>query len=371
MVRDRSVLTSGEVFWRDHQLFLQQRGYLLRPRYSPTWIPSWLANGTDQFLAEDGLRNHKWNILDAVRIVDNLKVTLKLVPTDTEEIPIARFLSSGDLREDPRNSAVPIMDVLPLPDTDGLAILVMPFLRDFFDPPFRYRIEFIELIRRLLQGLEFMHENNVAHRDACWFNIMMDATNLIPRGFHHVDTHSHDGNRYSKFTYKTRISVAPVQYYFIDFGLSSRFSSFEGRRLVIGTVGQNYFVPEFSSPVPYDPFPIDIYQVGGVIMNLVEIYYGLNIFRPLAMAMMQKDPALRPDASASLFQFENIVSKMSKRKLKGRVYLLTRSFRGSILQAMENRISTILVCPCMPHLYNVSNICDFIQGQNHENTSVA
>jgi hypothetical protein len=63
------------------------------------------------------------------------------------------------------------------------------------------------------------------------------------------------------------------------------------------------------------------------------------------MAMMQKDPALRPDASTSLLQFENMVSKMSQRKLKGRVYWLKRSFRGNILQAIEDRISTILVCP--------------------------
>jgi hypothetical protein len=100
---------------------------------------------------------------------------------------------------------------------------------------------------------------------------MMDATNLIPQGFHHADKRSHDGNPYSEFSYKTRMSVAPVPYYFIDFGLSSRFSSFEDRRLVVGKVGQNYFVPEFSSTVPYDPFPVDIYQVGGVIMNMVEV----------------------------------------------------------------------------------------------------
>ncbi|KAF8520911.1 hypothetical protein BU17DRAFT_46124, partial [Hysterangium stoloniferum] len=164
----------------------------------------------------------------------------------------------------------------------------------------------------------------VIHRDACWLNIMMDATNLIPQGFHHADTRSHDGNRYSEFNYKTRTSVAPVQYYFIDFGLSSRFSNFEDRRLVVGTGGQGRSVPELSSTVPYDPFSVDIYQVGGVIMELVEIYYGLKVFRPLVMAMIQKDPALRPAASTSLLQFEYIVSKMSKRKLNGRVYWLKR-----------------------------------------------
>lgn len=38
-------LTSGEIWWRDHQVWLQERGYMLRPRYRPDWVPSWHKDG--------------------------------------------------------------------------------------------------------------------------------------------------------------------------------------------------------------------------------------------------------------------------------------------------------------------------------------
>ncbi len=34
-------LTSYEIFWRDTYHFLCERGYKLRPRYHPDWVPSW------------------------------------------------------------------------------------------------------------------------------------------------------------------------------------------------------------------------------------------------------------------------------------------------------------------------------------------
>lgn len=34
-------LNDDEIWWRDHQVWLQERGYMLRPRYRPDWVPSW------------------------------------------------------------------------------------------------------------------------------------------------------------------------------------------------------------------------------------------------------------------------------------------------------------------------------------------
>lgn len=42
--RRDSELPSPEVWWRDHQEWLVERGYMLRPRYRPGWIPSWKAH---------------------------------------------------------------------------------------------------------------------------------------------------------------------------------------------------------------------------------------------------------------------------------------------------------------------------------------
>ena len=99
------------------------------------------------------------------------------------EEDIARYLSSDPLSKDSRNHCVPLLDVLHLPLKDGdedLPVLVMPFLRPFDSPIFDTFGEAIECIRQLFevkshtlrqtphahlpQGLQFLHENRVAHR---------------------------------------------------------------------------------------------------------------------------------------------------------------------------------------------------------------
>ena len=49
-------LLSSEFFWRDHQVWLQNAGYMLRPRYRPGWVSS-AGNDPDLFdIHEDSLR---------------------------------------------------------------------------------------------------------------------------------------------------------------------------------------------------------------------------------------------------------------------------------------------------------------------------
>ena len=50
---DRAKLNESEVFWRDHQKWLQTCGYMLRPRYMPDWKASWLTNPESEWKAED------------------------------------------------------------------------------------------------------------------------------------------------------------------------------------------------------------------------------------------------------------------------------------------------------------------------------
>ena len=42
-----------EIAWRDRQVFLQSRGYMLRPRLRPGWEPSWRTTGKSIFRSED------------------------------------------------------------------------------------------------------------------------------------------------------------------------------------------------------------------------------------------------------------------------------------------------------------------------------
>ena len=56
--------------------------------------------------------------------------------------------------------------------------------------------------------------------------------------------------------------VWPLPYYFIDFGLSCAFDSYEKRHKVYGVCGQHRDVPELSEEVAYDPFKVDMRQLG-------------------------------------------------------------------------------------------------------------
>lgn len=48
-------LNDDEIWWRDHQVWLQERGYMLRPRYRPDWVPSWHKDKGKFFnVCEDG-----------------------------------------------------------------------------------------------------------------------------------------------------------------------------------------------------------------------------------------------------------------------------------------------------------------------------
>ena len=45
----------SELFWVQHQQWLQQQGYVLRPRFHLDWVPSWLGTDTYARDAEDGV----------------------------------------------------------------------------------------------------------------------------------------------------------------------------------------------------------------------------------------------------------------------------------------------------------------------------
>ena len=48
------TLFRNEEWWRDQYYDIYNSGFALRPRYHPTWEPSWVATGKDVFSVEDG-----------------------------------------------------------------------------------------------------------------------------------------------------------------------------------------------------------------------------------------------------------------------------------------------------------------------------
>ncbi|PSR73557.1 hypothetical protein PHLCEN_2v10476 [Hermanssonia centrifuga] len=265
----QAELNEYEVPWRDRQVFLASQGYMLRPRYRPGWVPSWQ---TDTSKYPEEFEDYwelppRQHLIDATRISDGQLVYMKRVRSGDAESTIARMLSSGRLSEDPRNHCVPILDYILDKDDPSIAYMVMPYLRLTDSPPFETVNDIIDFGSQIFEGLVFIHEHQVAHRDCSEKNIMMDATSLFPKGHHPVRA----GFLPDACTPAPQLSRAHgrIKYYYVDFGISVRLAT-DSPRLVTGGYGRDQDVPELSFHVPYDPFKVDIFILGNMFRR--EIY---------------------------------------------------------------------------------------------------
>lgn len=64
------------------------------------------------------------------------QVLIKKIKTGSDELRIGLYLSSSELREDPRNHCVPILDYFEDEEDETISFMVMPLLRHFDNPKF-------------------------------------------------------------------------------------------------------------------------------------------------------------------------------------------------------------------------------------------
>lgn len=163
-------LTPREVFWRDLYDDLLERGYRLRPRYKPGWTPPWIGTDIYPIKCEDsltiGVRAHAVHtcdaclslqfpgVIDARRESDNTLVAIKWCPRDEDlksELDVSRFLSSEQLRSDPRNHCNPLLDSFPHPGNLDGVFLVSPWLHLLYALPLETVSELVDF---MLQAFE-------------------------------------------------------------------------------------------------------------------------------------------------------------------------------------------------------------------------
>ncbi|KAJ7666678.1 kinase-like domain-containing protein [Mycena polygramma] len=322
----RQLLSEEEQFWLDNQPFLLSRGYQLRPRYRPDWVPSWPMdpNGTWGFY-EDGIRLLCKSAIDATRIHDDRKVVLKRVATDGEEISIIKYLDSSSMRSDPRNHTIPLLEEFHMPGSPW-SFLVMPYGREFDYPPFHCRKEFLEAMTQFLEGLQFMHDHNIAHFDIAPQNMMMDESRVIPKGSHFAEPRSHTGF-YGLFSWNNRCTVGPSSYFYIDFGLSLYYPNGKDTALHLGTLRTFRTIPELSQTVPYNPFKVDIFQLGLTIRKLIDAcsisfhaYPDLEDFRSVASSMTATNPDDRLTPADALLSLQQIAATLPSSKLSEQIW---------------------------------------------------
>ncbi|KAJ6538800.1 hypothetical protein DFH09DRAFT_1090240 [Mycena vulgaris] len=97
----------------DPQPWLEEYGYMLRPRFRPGWVGSWKKEGAKIFiLQEDGFGLIYDQLIDAVRIKDGTLVALEKIEeiAHPDEVDISTFLFSEPLANDPKNHCVPLLE---------------------------------------------------------------------------------------------------------------------------------------------------------------------------------------------------------------------------------------------------------------------
>jgi len=286
---------------------------------------------------EDGLPSSAVQLIDATRASDGKLVGLKQVSKSLhpKEKEIGLFFSSELLSSDPENHCVPIYDVLQVPDDDDYIVIVMPFLRKYDSPNFKTIGEVVDFFSQALKGMRFMHKHHVAHRDANRANLMLDATPMYPRGFHPHVTHQHrspDFKGRAKYYPRTQ---RPPKYYWIDFGISSRYDSSASPPQEYRIWGGDHSVPEFQdNEGPHDPFATDVYYVGNLIrVHFVELLHGFKFMESLVADMTQDDPTKRPGMDVVVRRFEKICQSLSNWKLRSRVF---KKKESSIIKLYRN-----------------------------------
>ncbi|KAF5320995.1 hypothetical protein D9619_000741 [Psilocybe cf. subviscida] len=265
-------LTPSERLWRDRYAYFGQLGYQLRPRYRPDWSPNWTGSGRHFQHGEDHIMQI---VLDATRAKDGMVVCIKMIqdPRKVQQIRILQWFST---RTETRNHVVTYLDTFPDNYMHNSHYLVTPVLRRFDDPEFGAVSEIVDFITQILEGMAFLHENNIAHHNLTAEHIMMEAKPILPTGWHFVSPFCEpDGiNRVKPLARRDH----PVRYVFIGFGTCYHIP-LNQRNLVHGIGGNDDEVPELRHHRPYDPFKLDIYTLGNKFEGLDFLYDLIGYMR--------------------------------------------------------------------------------------------
>ncbi|KAF8548790.1 hypothetical protein OG21DRAFT_1470824 [Imleria badia] len=336
-------LYKEEIFWRDRYHFFRNKGYILRPRYHPEWQASWRFEANPiHALFEDSIIQwaKRLSLLDATVEGENKKdVFIKRVDSTTHpnEVGIASRLGSLESCKEKTNHCVPILAVFPDGRDPRYQYIVMPVLRPFNQLNFTSFGEVVDFVNQTLEGLLYMHDQSVAHRDCAAENILMDGSNLYKDGWHPMNPwQARDGG--DLIPSRKRCEVE-IKYYFIDFGLSTEFASWEHKRLVAGQKGR-IEAPEQNSGLPYDPFKLDVYYLGQVYqMKIVDEFQGLEALGDLARLMTKSNPRDRPSTKEALLIWNSLQSLPSMPPRWTR--LRTTQEEGSIERIMNNALDVV------------------------------
>ena len=215
----------------------------------------------------------------------------------SNEVKIAKFLSSPTLVHNSNNHCVTVIDSFHDPVRPNEHYMVMPMLRAFDEPEFGAVGEVVDFVGQILEvgiilgascsfysispgngvypqsshcawvyqlSLPKLIINTLHIRDLTGPNIMMDARPIYPRGWHFADESlTPDGIDTVKPL--ARIDHR-VRYIIIDYDNAIRFRPDESN-LISRAGGLDQSAPELATrkEQPYDAFKLDVFTLGNLI----------------------------------------------------------------------------------------------------------
>ncbi|PCH37415.1 kinase-like protein [Wolfiporia cocos MD-104 SS10] len=188
---------------------------------------------------------------------------VKLVKRDSTEVVLLRYLNSPELRSDPRNHTIPVVEIIDA--SADLCILVMPKFEPYPLLVDRRNLDALhDYVRQIVEGVAFLHEHNISHLD-------LKPTNIV-------------------------VDVSTQKVYIIDFGLARRLQYEDAQ--ISGYAGtEGWTAPEVGEH-RYSPIRADCWAAGKLIQDTFKLCGPLGPERKhlnkIAIRLLDQDPGQRP-----------------------------------------------------------------------------
>ncbi|EJD37591.1 hypothetical protein AURDEDRAFT_173356 [Auricularia subglabra TFB-10046 SS5] len=331
--RELHVVLPARAVWAPFEPFFEQHGYRLFMPVSPyhgyvaapagcsptraedeygRFLPEWMnmVRKHSTFFPQTGLHM-------AAVSPSNTDVVIRIMAIGDEgqdHLAVMRALAAPEAQV-PENHTLPMLAEL---EKDDIVFGIFPFMwsEAMEEPWFENVRQLLDALEQVLEGLDFMHQRLIAHRDFDFIEVFSnygcgyDSTKKQPPCY----------RRPAFFR-----SVCPdIRYLINDFELSVMFApdSDPKTRVVTGTPNARYGVPadqygkwlppEARLDAPYCPFKADIYQFGQSALNLYNNVQTPPELRALFGQMASDDPDARPTAAEALSALRNIRQNTSE-----------------------------------------------------------
>ncbi|TDL16999.1 hypothetical protein BD410DRAFT_730572 [Rickenella mellea] len=246
-------------------------------------------------------------IIDAIRISDGTAVMIKKVPyrPGSREVKIATILSSPENLKDRRNHCIPILDSFhDTIDDPRLVFLVMPKLHSSNDPHPKSVGDVVEFMRQTLEGLEFMHGRDIAHRDISLASIMVDSDTRKQSLQHSISEKTNTNH---------------VRYFISNFESCQDLNTLPTFKSVAAVPERGQYPPELSGDNDV-PFSGDVFALGTLFKkNFITPYSNFDTLIPLIKQMTARDPKKRPSMAVARSRFEMLVRNWNGSTLRWRL----------------------------------------------------